>query len=81
MDTEGNWAPGVEDEIEQTVRATVKRIGYEQSGFHWQTFDFANNLHPQSAHIAMASTRAATRTRARAIRGLCSATRPTRPPG
>ena len=53
MDTEGNWAPGVEDEIERAVRDTVKRIGYEQSGFHWQTFDFSNNLHPQSAHIAM----------------------------
>ena len=47
------WAPGVLDEIEQAVRATVKRIGYEQSGFHWQTFDFSNNLHGQSAHIAM----------------------------
>ena len=37
MDTDGNWAPGVEDEIEAAVRATVKRIGYEQSGFHWET--------------------------------------------
>ena len=53
MDTEGNWAPGVEQEIEDTIRATVKRIGYEQSGFHWNTFSFSNNLHPQSAHIAM----------------------------
>ena len=53
MDTEGNWAPGVEQEIEDAVRATVKRIGYEQTGFHWQTFVFSNNLHPQSADIAM----------------------------
>ena len=53
MDTDGNWAPGVEQEIEDTVRATVKRIGYEQTGFHWQTFAFSNNLHPQSADIAM----------------------------
>ena len=53
MDTEGNWAPGVEQEIEDTVRATVKRIGYEQTGFHWKTFEFSNNLHPQSADIAM----------------------------
>jgi S-adenosylmethionine synthetase len=52
MDEAGNWAPGVEQEIETAVRDTVRRIGYEQSGFHWQTFDFANNLHPQSAHIA-----------------------------
>ena len=53
MDADGNWAPGITDEIEQAVRATVRRIGYEQSGFHWQKFDFSNNLHPQSAHIAM----------------------------
>ena len=53
MDTDGNWAEGIEAEIEQTVREAVKRIGYEQSGFHWQSFRFENNLHPQSAHIAM----------------------------
>ena len=47
------WAPGVEAEIEAAVRATVKRIGYEQSGFHWNEFKFLNNLHGQSAHIAM----------------------------
>ena len=52
MDEAGNWAPGIREEIEQAVRETVKRIGYEQAGFHWQTFDFANHLHPQSAHIA-----------------------------
>ncbi len=40
-------------EIEQAARATVKRIGYEQHGFHWQTADFACHLHGQSAHIAM----------------------------
>ncbi|KTT72453.1 methionine adenosyltransferase [Sphingomonas endophytica] len=49
----GEWAPGVQDEIEATVRATVKRIGYEQSGFHWNEFRFLNELHGQSAHIAM----------------------------
>ncbi len=48
----GAWAPGAQEEIEATVRATVKRIGYEQDGFHWQTFRFENNLHGQSAHIA-----------------------------
>jgi S-adenosylmethionine synthetase len=52
MDHEGNWAPGVREEIEQTVRQVVKRIGYEQEGFHWDRLDFANHLHPQSAHIA-----------------------------
>ncbi len=52
MDTEGNWAPGVEQEIHDVVRATVKRIGYEQDGFHWERLRFENNLHPQSSHIA-----------------------------
>ncbi|TVV71308.1 methionine adenosyltransferase [Sphingomonas solaris] len=49
---DGKWAEGAEAEIEKTVRETVKRIGYEQDGFHWQTFKFLNNLHAQSAHIA-----------------------------
>jgi len=53
MDTDGKWAEGIEQEIEDTVRATVRRIGYEQDGFHWESFRFENNLHPQSAHIAM----------------------------
>jgi S-adenosylmethionine synthetase len=52
MDTGGNWAPGIEQEIEDTVRRTVREIGYEQDGFHWKTLRFENNLHPQSAHIA-----------------------------
>jgi S-adenosylmethionine synthetase len=47
------WAPGVLKEIEDAVRATVKRIGYEQDGFHWETFEFSNNLHGQSVEIAM----------------------------
>ena len=50
-DTHG-WAPGTRDEIEQVVRHVVKRIGYEQDGFHWQTASFENHLHGQSAHIA-----------------------------
>jgi S-adenosylmethionine synthetase len=52
MDEAGNWAPGVPEEIEATVRQTVRDIGYEQDGFHWQKLVFQNNLHPQSAHIA-----------------------------
>ncbi|MFG6282001.1 methionine adenosyltransferase [Arthrobacter sp. TPD3018] len=49
----GAWADGALAEIEAAVRATVKRIGYEQSGFHWNEFTFENNLHGQSAEIAM----------------------------
>src|SRR5881409_1007605 len=52
MDEAGNWAPGIREEIETTVRNVVKQIGYEQEGFHWDRFDFSNHLHPQSAHIA-----------------------------
>ncbi|KQN03614.1 methionine adenosyltransferase [Sphingomonas sp. Leaf25] len=48
----GQWADGAQAEIEAAVRETVKTIGYEQSGFHWETFRFENNLHAQSAHIA-----------------------------
>jgi S-adenosylmethionine synthetase len=50
---DGKWADGALEEIEATVRATVKRIGYEQDQFHWNTFEFINRLHGQSAHIAM----------------------------
>ncbi len=49
---DGQWAPGAQEEIEATVRRTVKEIGYEQEGFHWETLTFMNNLHGQSAHIA-----------------------------
>ena len=38
--------------IEAAARATVKRIGYEQEGFHWETAEFENNLHAQSTEIA-----------------------------
>jgi S-adenosylmethionine synthetase len=48
----GEWAPGAQAEIEATVRQTVKDIGYEQDGFHWEKFEFINRLHGQSAHIA-----------------------------
>ncbi|MEW9854930.1 methionine adenosyltransferase [Novosphingobium sp. M1R2S20] len=48
----GQWAPGALEEIEKTVREVVREIGYEQDGFHWETFEFSNCLHGQSAHIA-----------------------------
>ncbi len=46
------WAPGARDEIESAVRRTVKEIGYEQKGFHWETLTFENHLHGQSSEIA-----------------------------
>ena len=48
----GEWKPGAAEEIEQVVRDTVKEIGYEQSGFHWETLTFENHLHGQSSEIA-----------------------------
>ena len=40
MDEAGNWAPGIREEIEAAVRGVVKRIGYEQEGFHWDRLRF-----------------------------------------
>ena len=48
----GEWADGALAEIERIARNTVKEIGYEQDGFHWETLTFENHLHGQSAHIA-----------------------------
>ncbi len=48
----GGWAPGAKEEIERAVRHTVREIGYEQDGFHWQTLIFENHLHGQSSEIA-----------------------------
>ncbi|MGJ3231763.1 MAG: methionine adenosyltransferase [Oceanicaulis sp.] len=39
-------------EIERAARRAVKDIGYEQDGFHWETAEFQNYLHEQSADIA-----------------------------
>jgi len=49
---DGAWVDGALEEIERVVRETVREIGYEQDGFHWQTLTFENHLHGQSAHIA-----------------------------
>ena len=48
----GGNTPTVE-EIEKVARETVRKIGYEQHGFHWQYADFACHLHGQSADIAV----------------------------
>lgn len=52
IDKDGHWEDGAQEEIQHIVRETVKRIGYEQAGFHWQDLLFENHLHPQSADIA-----------------------------
>jgi len=52
IDRDGNWEPGAQEEIQAAVRDVVRRIGYEQGGFHWQNLTFENHLHPQSPDIA-----------------------------
>ena len=39
--------------IEKTIRSTVREIGYEQDGFHWETMEVKILLHEQSSDIAM----------------------------
>jgi len=39
--------------LDELVRKTIKKIGYEQEGFHWDTVKIQNNLHQQSKDIAM----------------------------
>ena len=39
--------------MEQSARDTVREIGYEQEGFHWQHMDVEVHVHGQSSDIAM----------------------------
>ncbi len=39
-------------DMEQIARDCIKRIGYEQQGFHWKTVDIDVLLHEQSPEIA-----------------------------
>ena len=52
ISADGVITPEGNAKIEKAARDTVKKIGYEQDGFHWETLDFTNHLHGQSAHIA-----------------------------
>ncbi len=40
-------------EIEEKIRLAIKKIGYEQSGFHWKKIKIENYLHNQSSDIAL----------------------------
>ena len=40
-------------DVNQIVRDTVKKIGYEQEGFHWNTLEIDNHIHSQSSDIAL----------------------------
>ena len=47
-----NGAVVTKDEMNQAARDVVKKIGYEQDGFHWQNMAVENHVHGQSAEIA-----------------------------
>ena len=52
VDADDRITDAANAEIEEAARAAVRRIGYEQDGFHWQTAKFTNHLHGQSVDIA-----------------------------
>jgi len=41
------------NDVENIIRQTVKDIGYEQNGFHWNNLKITNLIHGQSADIAV----------------------------
>lgn len=41
------------EEVDSTIRKVIKNIGYEQPGFDWRTVKIYNELHGQSADIAL----------------------------
>ena len=41
------------DEVKEIVRNKVREIGYEQDGFHWDKLNIYNEIHSQSADIAL----------------------------
>ncbi len=45
-------SPVTNDIIEEAIRKTVKEIGYEQDGFHWNHIKIENHLHNQSKDIS-----------------------------
>ncbi|HPE49040.1 MAG TPA: methionine adenosyltransferase [Hyphomonas sp.] len=47
-----NGTEVTKDEMNDAARAVVKRIGYEQDGFHWKNMVVENHVHGQSAEIA-----------------------------
>ena len=51
LSTEAKTKEAIES-VEAFARDCVKKIGYEQDGFHWETMSVENHLHQQSAHIA-----------------------------
>ena len=47
-----NGAVVTHEEMNNAAREVVRRIGYEQEGFHWKDMTVQNHVHGQSAEIA-----------------------------
>ncbi|MFN3609640.1 MAG: methionine adenosyltransferase [Hyphomonas sp.] len=47
-----NGAVVTADEMNAAARAVIKKIGYEQDGFHWEKMTVENHVHGQSSEIA-----------------------------
>ena len=45
--------PAYRSEMVETARRTIREIGYEQKGFHWDSCEIDCMVHEQSADIAM----------------------------
>ena len=41
------------EQVERIIRDKIQEIGYEQTGFHWETVEIINRLHKQSGDISM----------------------------
>lgn len=48
-----SMVPINKDHIKEIVKGTVREIGYEQEGFHWNNLKIYNELHGQSPDIAL----------------------------
>ena len=53
----GEYKTDREEDVEESVRGiiidTVKQLGYEQEGFHWDKLNIEYYLHGQSSDIAL----------------------------
>ena len=47
-----NGAVITKDEMNEAARQVVRKIGYEQDGFHWKNLKVDNHVHGQSVEIA-----------------------------
>ena len=80
MDEDGNWAPGVREEIEQAVRGVVKASATSRKVFTGTASTSPTTCTRSRRTSHRASMPVRTRKRAPATRASCSASPATRPP-